>query len=154
MRPDIRAISTKALKKLAPALGVSILVGVGVVLGSLLLFFGVVLAVAWSVSLPVTVAETSNDWRALSRSRALTRGYRGRIFLLFLAAGIAFVVIFTPALGMLAMAGVRTGAAHSVIITLLSSAVSLVTSVGAAVLYVQLRDLKGGGGERLAQVFA
>jgi len=120
---------------------------------------GMILAIMWAVALPATVADTSNPIRALGRSRALTRGNRWRIFGLAIIAWIVLLVfeliVFGALGGMASIA--RTGGISFLsvaLISLFSVIIYVVGSAGSAALYTQLRELKGQGGESVAQVFA
>lgn len=148
----------RAALKTLPIFGATFLMLLGLMLGMILLFVpGIILGVMWAVTLPATVADTSNPIRALGRSRALTRGNRWRIFSLAVLVWLVFLVIEMIVLG--AVGGVtgfyRMGqnVLSVAVISLLSYAIYIVLSVGSAALYVQLRELKGGG-ESVAQVFA
>jgi hypothetical protein len=159
-RPSLPEVFRAALGKILPLLGASFLLALGIMFGFLLLFVpGVILGLMWIIAIPVVAAETSNPIKALGRSRALTRGNRWRILGLALLLWLVIIVvelIFVGstrsfgAVAQVAAPGFLTIAA----ISLFSVALSLVISVGSAALYTQLRELKGGGGESVAQVFA
>jgi hypothetical protein len=91
------------LKRIASVMWVSIIVGVGVFCASIFLLIpGVYLYVAWSVSIPVLLAENLRGRQALGRSRALVRGHfwpcLGVLALSFLLQVIVlFAVIFVLA---------------------------------------------------------
>ena len=66
-------------------IGVSMLVGLGVGFGLIALIVpGVLLALMWSLSIPVKVLEDKGATDAMSRSSDLTKGDRGRIFVIWL----------------------------------------------------------------------
>jgi hypothetical protein len=150
----------RAVGKVLPLFGATFLLMLGVMLGMFLLFVpGMILAIMWAVALPATVADTSNPIRALGRSRALTRGNRWRIFGLAIIAWIVLLVfeliVFGALGGMASIA--RTGGISFLsvaLISLFSVIIYVVGSAGSAALYTQLRELKGQGGESVAQVFA
>jgi uncharacterized membrane protein len=150
----------RAAGKILPVVGALILVFLGCMIGiTLFIVPGIILALMWAVALPSTVAETSNPLRALGRSRALTKGNRWRIFGLALLAWLVFfaleLVIVGAAGGMAALArGPSLGLGAIALISLISLIIYVVGAVGSAALYVQLRELKGAGGESVAQVFA
>jgi hypothetical protein len=86
------------LRRLRSVIWVSLLAGLGIFLGLLLVIVpGVYLAVAWSVAIPVLLGENARGRAALRRSRALVRGRwwpcAGVLFLSFLLAGIVAAVI-------------------------------------------------------------
>jgi hypothetical protein len=140
-----------------PVLLISLLIGLGVGFGFVLLFVpGVILSLMWAVALPALVAD-SRGTAALGRSRMLTRGNRWRILGLFVLALVAFFVVLGIAFGVGAgLTGFQAGPSllRVALSSLASSAFSLCMTVGSAALYVQLRELKGLGGESVAQVFA
>jgi hypothetical protein len=74
-------------------IGLSILVGLGVGFGFIALVVpGVLLALMWSLAVPVKILENKGITDAMSRSSDLTKGDRGRIFviwLLFIILGVA-----------------------------------------------------------------
>ena len=66
-------------------IGVSLLVGLGVGFGFIALIVpGVLLALMWSLAVPVKVLEDKGVTDAMSRSSDLTKGDRGRIFVIWL----------------------------------------------------------------------
>lgn len=79
-------------------IGVSMLVGLGVGAGLIALIVpGVLLALMWSLSVPVKVLENKSVTDAMSRSSDLTKGDRGRIFivwLLFIVLSIGVSMLF------------------------------------------------------------
>lgn len=157
-RVELRDSLQVGARKLLPLFGVLLLSGLGVFFGALLLVIpGVILAVMWVLSSPVVVGETSNVIQALGRSRALTKGNRWRIFglgLLVWVITMIAVMLFGMVGGVLGLfAPGGFGVAGTIVASLVSFVVTVAISVGTAALYVQLRELKGGG-ETVAQVFA
>lgn len=70
--------------EILPVLGLSLVVGIAVGFGLILLIVpGVLLALMWSLSVPVLVLENKGVFDAMSRSSDLTQGSRGRIFLVW-----------------------------------------------------------------------
>lgn len=60
-------------------------VGIGVTVGLVLLIVpGIIFFLMWALAIPVTVLEGASLGEALSRSRMLTAGHRGRVFLVYL----------------------------------------------------------------------
>lgn len=159
-RPPLAEVFRSAVGKILPMIGAMILLVLGMMLGMILLFVpGIILGVMWVVALPAVAADTSNPVKALGRSRALTKGNRWRIFGLLLLLWILVLILEVVFLGGLGAAGALAGLARAslpgiAIVSLFSFAFSLCVSVGSAALYVQLRELKGAGGESVAQVFA
>ncbi|WP_374657984.1 YciC family protein [Phenylobacterium sp.] len=150
----------KSIPFIAPLLGLGLLVGLGVMLGTMLLIVpGVILMIMWSVAAPAFVVERIGVFDSLSRSRNLTRGHRWRIFGLFVAylavyfaaalvlGGVAVAFSFAGGAGASAIASVVGDALASVIGGVISSA-------GAAAIYYELRAIKEGVGvNQLASVF-
>ena len=78
-------------------IGMSLLVGLGVGAGLIALIVpGVLLALMWSLAVPVKVLENKGTTDAMSRSSDLTKGDRGRIFvvwLLFIVLSIGISIV-------------------------------------------------------------
>ncbi len=97
-RPTSIADSFSRVKgEIAGVVGLSILMGMCVGLGFILLIVpGILLALSWSVAVPVKVLEEKRASEAMSRSSELTKGDRGRIFViwfLFLVASVGVSVL-------------------------------------------------------------
>ncbi|CAN7631753.1 hypothetical protein LJR225_004867 [Phenylobacterium sp. LjRoot225] len=158
--PSLPDLLRGGLRKILPLLGAGLLLGLGVMFGFVLLFVpGVILGLMWVVAFPAIAAETSNPVKALGRSRALTRGNRWRILglvlLLWLVIIVAELIFVGSTRGFGSLAQVAApGFLTIAVVSLFNAFLSLVMSVGSAALYTQLREMKGGGGESLAQVFA
>lgn len=125
----------------------------------LLIVPGIVVWLAFCLTLPVCVAEKRNAIEAMNRSRDLTRGQRWPLFWLFVvlllvAAIPSFVVSLVGTLAAFGVPGV--GVTIKVGLNAIAggfTATLIATGVGCA--YVELRTLKeGGGAARLAEVFA
>jgi len=66
-------------------IGLSMLVGLGVGFGLIALIVpGILLALMWSLAVPVKILENKGATDAMSRSSDLTKGDRGRIFVIWL----------------------------------------------------------------------
>jgi hypothetical protein len=67
-----------------------LVIGIAVIFATLLLIVpGILLALTWSLALPVVVLERRGVGASMSRSSALTRGSRGRIFVIY----VLFIVL-------------------------------------------------------------
>jgi len=78
-------------------IGISIIVGLGIVVGTAALFIpGILLAIIWSLSVPAKVLEDKGPLAAMSRSVDLVKGDWGRIFVVGL-----LVVVLTYGFRML-----------------------------------------------------
>lgn len=152
-----------ALERFLPVIAVSFLFGIAIVLGMILLVVpGIMLAIMWSVVVPVTVEERVGVFGAFGRSQYLTRGARWKIFALFLlllvigmAIGIGAVLVSTMTIGLSyqnpAVATTATAIVINVIVTTIAAAFwsSLQTS-----LFVELREWKDGPmDEKLGAIF-
>jgi hypothetical protein len=71
----------RSWSRLGPLVAVSVLSGIGVGLGMLLLFIpGVLLAIRWALAPPIVMLEGLGPRAAMSRSRDLVRGHRWAVF--------------------------------------------------------------------------
>jgi hypothetical protein len=87
----------EAFNSIRPRLGkliiISLNVFVRVMLGALLLIVpGILLALRYSLAIPVAVLEETGVSDSLSRSTALTKGHRGRILLVYLLIFVLIIV--------------------------------------------------------------
>ncbi|EJL23009.1 hypothetical protein PMI01_04912 [Caulobacter sp. AP07] len=161
------------LRHCGPLLLLGILTWLGLMIGFLLLIVpGIILAVVWSVTIPVKVAENTGVLQAFSRSRDLTRGRRWPIFGLVLIYAVLMWIIQMVIMGVgVAVAGALhgpfatpgEGAVGFIGLiqtsTLITSPVSvtlmaMISAGGLAALYYELRASREGvGAEALAAVF-
>ena len=139
------------LKRVGSVIWVSVLAGLGIFVGLLLLVVpGVYLAVAWSIAIPVLLGENLRGRAALSRSRALVRGRfwpcAGVLFLSFLLAGIVALAIEFVVLGIMGSSENDTVIFFTQgISSLISSTLVLPFQVAVTtVLYIDLRVRKEG----------
>lgn len=150
----------KSTSSILPLIGLSFIATLGVVFGMVFLIVpGLILAVLWSVALPVCVVERPGVFASLSRSRNLTRGFRWPIFGLFAVYFIAYLAASTV-LGGIAGALMLAGGGGAMVVGTIAA--SVVTSVagsmlglaGVAAIYYELRTAKEGvGADQLAAVF-
>lgn len=69
--------------------------GIGIGIGLLLLIVpGIILFLMWALTIPVVVLEDADLFEALRRSRDLTAGHRGRVFLIILLFAL-LIYLFT-----------------------------------------------------------
>jgi hypothetical protein len=133
------------------ALGVVTTVGIMVGL-ALLVIPGIMLAMAWSVVIPVRMSERLGVLDAITRSRELTRDRRGAIFGLAATYSIAQAVIAW-------LADLAARALGGDVLTLLFQTVievvaGVISAVGIASVYCELRWSKEGEPtDKLAAVF-
>lgn len=150
-----------ATRLIVPIVLLSLVVGLGVGFGALLLVVpGLILLTMWAVAVPARVVEAQGLGAALSRSSDLTRGYRWKVFLLGLIYGVLLVALtflVGASLGGVAnMAAQRAGFDPLALVAgiLLSTITAPVSSTLAAVLYTELRRIKEGAlPSQLAAVF-
>jgi hypothetical protein len=85
-RPASVAESFSRIKgEIAGLIGMSMLIGMGVFAGFIALIVpGVILALMWSLAVPVKILESKGATDAMSRSSDLTKGDRGRVFVVWL----------------------------------------------------------------------
>jgi hypothetical protein len=128
---------------LVPLIGVSILAGLGIGIGFVLLIVpGLILLTFWSVVAPVTVLERPGVFSAFGRSWELVRGHGWAVFgtivlvfLLVIVAGIAAELIG------LALGDVGRAVLRWIFDALTQPVVALTSSV----LYFTLLQVRGGG---------
>ena len=161
--PSVGASMSKGFRAAFAVVIVSILVGLLVGVGFLLLVVPGIIAIAvCAVAIPAAVVEKPGLIGALERSKELTKGYRWRILGVFLLyAIIVFVAsaVMNLAIGFGVMAsgaklsgGLILGAAT--IDWVLSAMMAALNASLAAVMYHDLRVVKDGVGiEELASVF-
>ena len=124
-----------------PLLGVSILFGLGVGIGFVLLIIpGLFLLVIWSVVAPVTVLERPGVWAAFGRSRALVRGNGWNVFGVIVIVFLAVVVVSIAA-GIAASGLGSVG--RALVQWAVNAAVAPVSALSASVLYFALRRESG-----------
>lgn len=150
-----------AFRVLLPLIGVGFIFAFAIGIGFVLLVIpGVIIMVMWSVAGPATVVERDGVLMALSRSGELTKGSRWKIFGLFLALLVIYLLVFMI-LGVVGLSTFGTASAQSFnVANLISTAVSAVVlnllwGTIQPSLYIELRQAKEGGSlENLEQVFA
>jgi hypothetical protein len=141
--------------RLGTAIGVAIVASIGVVLGMILLIVpGLILAVMWSVAVPAAVVERTGVFASLSRSSALTKERRWRVFGAVLVAGLIMVLVGAIIGGVF---GVMLGA-QSVLLQIIIWAVTAATQAYSSCVYASLyyflrREKEGVDIEQIASVF-
>lgn len=80
---------SEGIARFLPVLGVNILWSLGIMLGFLVFIVpGVILIVIWTATLPAVVVERKGVFDAFGRSRSLTRGSRGMVFVTLLVLAV------------------------------------------------------------------
>jgi hypothetical protein len=154
--PDLAGSVGRAFRLILPMIGLAIcsafLMGVGFLL---LVVPGIIVYIALIVSVPALIEE-GGVFHSMRRSRELTRGSRGRIFLLL----ILFLIAYLLAWGVTAAIGAALGVSDDALVqsALQALSVTVITVLGSAMsaaLYFELRTVKEGATvQGLAEVFA
>jgi hypothetical protein len=154
------------LRYFFPLFIVALIVTIGMTVGFLLLIIpGIILAVRWCITAPIVVVERIGPTSSMGRSADLTEGNRWAVFgLLVLYLVFAYAVQIVFGLAMAAAYGSdpttelmsldAIGVAILVASALVTALITLVSTVGTAALYFELRRVKEGVGvSELAAVF-
>jgi hypothetical protein len=146
-----------AVRSLLPIIGASLLMSLGFIAGFVMLVIPCLIFITmWYVTIPVVVLERLGPIGAMKRSQELTKGSRWSIFFLILIVGMASSVLNFALTGfnLNAVSGFETSLQTLIPQTLLSLLVSVVSGVGVATVYSELRSMKEGLGEdQLAAIF-
>jgi hypothetical protein len=113
-------------------IGMSIGIGMGVVL---LIVPGIILALMWSLAIPVAVLEDTGLSESLSRSRQLTAGHWSRVFAIYV---LYFALLIALEVGLAAPIGVIGAMKGVVAITFLKSQLASVIALIFALLVSSL----------------
>lgn len=148
------------LRKFLPLLGLSILWGLAVYLGLILILVpGFILLTMWSVSAPALIAEDIGAFGVFGRSRSLTKGMRWPVFgtlmiLLTIVIFILFAVQGFSVRGLLRL--YQSNRILATAITLLTkTTIYLLIASFLAALYFEVRTVKeGSGSSNLQEIFA
>ena len=129
---------------LLPLIAASILAGIGIVLGLVLLIVpGVFLLTIWAVLAPVVVLERPGVFAAFGRSRELVKGNGWPVLGTIV---IFYLIIFVVGL-VLGLIGAAAGDVGQVIATFIANVLTVpLGALAAAVLYFALREAKGEAG--------
>ncbi len=149
-RADLADCLRRAVSLVFPVVGVAIVSVIAIVFAAILLIVPafIVAAMLW-VAVPVVVVERPGVMNSLSRSAALTKGNRWRVFSITLFIGIgAFVV------GYLVARIFGTATPGALVSWIVDAAISAFAASVTAVGYTTLRFAKEGVGiEEIAKVF-
>lgn len=153
------------LRYFFPLFIVAILVTLGTWIGLLLLIIpGIILALRWSITAPIVVIERDGPTKSMGRSAELTEGHRWAIFGLLILYVILVYASQMLLATIVAALGATTGSpilglsgfslAFMTVSAALQAVITLISTVGTAALYFELRRVKEGVGvEQLAAVF-
>jgi hypothetical protein len=136
------------LRRLLPVLGTSLLVGLCVTGGFILLVIpGFILMCMLWLAVPVAVVEGQGGTGALGRSRSLTEGVKGTIFgILFVIGAINYLASFILQKAFLGSGAASMGSIklYLVLVTVLSMLALTLNAVANAVAYHDIREAKEG----------
>jgi hypothetical protein len=149
---DLMASFQLAWRRFLPVIGVSLLMGLLVGLASILLVFpAIMLFTAWYVATPTCVVERTGPWQSLTRSAALTKGYRWRVFGMIVLVAIVGGIGTGVTAGLSSLAGSTIGLVAQLIWNAIFGAFSAILVV---VAYHDLRVAKEGiDTDQIAAVF-
>lgn len=158
---DVGASALLALRLLPALIGLSLVLGLIITFGLLLLVFpGVMIYCATVVAVPALIEERRGIGGSIERSRDLTRGSRWRVFLLVVLFWV-FSTIVQAIVGVFSGAAfVQPGTAINALAGGIAAGVgaavsTMIVAVLTAALYVELREVKEGtSAAELADVFA
>jgi hypothetical protein len=126
--------------RLGPVVGASIVAGIGIVIGFILLVVpGFYLMTIWSVVIPVVVLERLGVVESLGRSRSLVSGYGWTVFGVILMTFLINIVL-SIVLGIV-FGGLSTGAAHYVSSVITTTVVTPFVAATWTSMYFRLRAL-------------
>ncbi len=122
---------------LIPLMVVSVLFGLGVAIGFILIIIpGLILLTIWSVVAPVTVLEHPGVFAAFGRSRELVRGNGWPVFGVIVLLYLGVIVVSLVSSGI--ASGLGTGG-RAFVQFLITALLAPVPALGASVLYFELR---------------
>jgi hypothetical protein len=127
---------------LLPLIAVSILAGIGIAIGLVLLIVpGLILLTFWSVVAPVTVLERPGVFAGFSRSWELVKGNGWQVF----GVIVMFILIFIAIGIVLGIIGAILGDAGEVVLGYVGSVITApLVALAASVLYFELKDIREG----------
>lgn len=145
----------QGLRRLGAALGVAIVAGICMALGFVAFIIpGLFLMTIWAVAVPVATIEQSGVGASLSRSSALTRERRWRVFgaiLVTMIIGIVVSIIAASIAGV--VAGAQSFVFTAVIWALSAVAQAYSACVSATLYYFLRREKEGVEIDQIATVF-
>jgi hypothetical protein len=138
---------SEGLKHLGAAILVAIVVGIGVAVGAMLLLVpGLILATMWAVAIPAATIENTGVGGSLSRSSALTRDRRWRVFGALIVTWLITIII-GAIIGGIGGAILLTGVGPAVLkfaVWVVTAMTQAFTACVVATLYYFLRREKEG----------
>lgn len=151
---DLGQVLTSAGRKILPLIGLSIVTGIGLMIGFILLVIpGIILYTMWYITVPTMMAEDTTIFRSIDRSSSLTEGSRLKILLLAVGLWIMSSIIgvfseFLIGFSDIALIG-------NVFSAVSDSIISVITAAATAAIYFDLKEQKEGSDETaLTDIFA
>jgi len=143
--PRAAELIRSVMPVLAPLIGVSIVAGIGITVGFLLIIIpGLILLTIWAVFVPVLVLENPGGLKSLSRSRDLVRGHGWQVFGVIVIVDFVLALVVGIIVGAIAVASLGAGIVVGVVVHVL---IAPVGALAAAVMYFELKRI---GGPRVA----
>jgi hypothetical protein len=159
-QPSFGECLVAGLRYFVPLVVIAILSSLGMMLGFVLLVIpGVILALMWMVVVPVKVMEATTIRTAFGRSRALTKGHRGAIFLLaifYFVLAIAVSLATRPLFGLPIFSQSAGGMTVPLLVVqwIENTILVAIAAVGVSSIYYELRLVKEGvGAQQMAAAF-
>jgi hypothetical protein len=149
-RPNLGACLSTGFKLFLPLFAITVLAYLGMIAGMILLIVpGIMLALAWSVTVPVRVVEHTGIFESFGRSRALTSGHRWKILglviiYILIVLAIQMVVALLFGASLLRPSAASIGTAYLIFAWVVRIPLTALAAVGAASLYYELRLVKEG----------
>jgi hypothetical protein len=130
---SIGAAYSRIRGSLIELLAVMILMGLGILLGFILCIVpGIILAIVWSLSIPIVLIEIKGPVEAMKRSFALTEGSRSRILIILLLVGvvtyIVTIIIQAPIIYLIGFSGLKNPNSIPAWLNILSRVGSFISS--------------------------
>lgn len=157
---DVGASGLLALRLLPSLIGLSLVLGVLIGLGFMVLAVpGVMIYCATLVAVPALIEERPGILGSISRSRDLTRGSRWRVLLLAILFWVFSVIVQGFVALVSGVSPMEAGQPADPLVASIAAGIgasvsTLIIAVVAAALYVELREVKEGAtAEELAAVF-
>ncbi len=151
------------LANLFPLFGLAIVLSLGVGVGVMLFVVpGLILLCCWIVAAPALVVEKLGIFASMQRSLNLTRGHRWAMFgiivlfyiIIFFVVASIVTLVTTGSVGFAAMLAAQRSITYGLLNAIVGTFIAIITSVGIAAIYFELRRIKEGVGVTdLASVF-
>jgi len=140
----VRKLLSSVMPVVGSLIAVSLVAGLGILVGFILIIIpGLILITIWSVIAPVVVLEHPPGLGALGRSRDLVRGDGWQVFGVLVFLYLLVTVVSLLLIGAATAGSVGLGIVVSVVISVLTVPLE---ALAAAVLYFELKRLKGARG--------